>query len=267
MQSLLKAQKEAEEAKKEAEKSDPMDVDEAPKPKASSAAPKSAKKKEAASSTLVDIDGTDFTKSDAVRGYKIVNGKKTSYFHNELSEDAARLIGDIAPKKLDVKTVSSSSETAPSSGSAWNKAGTWEEKDVTSWAVENLEQKLRATAFVFPDSSPAPGAVVMCTKASVTGNASFALVRGKKRYIYELCCKLEWKFEHEDQEANGKIALPDVDGTCVIGEGYEEAEWSVDHADDATLRPLLETFVRKQGWRDVVHQAVDDWVLLFKETY
>ena len=55
--------------------------------------------------TTVHADDDDergiFSKSDQVRGYKIVNGKKTSYFHNELSEDAAKLIGDIAPKKLE----------------------------------------------------------------------------------------------------------------------------------------------------------------------
>ena len=47
------------------------------------------------------VDGEVFTKSEHVKGYKIVNGKKTSYFHNELSEEAKQLIGDIAPKKLD----------------------------------------------------------------------------------------------------------------------------------------------------------------------
>lgn len=72
----------------------------------------------------VDEDETKFTKSEHVKGYKIVNGKKTSYFHNELSEEAKALIGDIAPKKLEAAPsvpVSSSNDTKGTS--AWNKAG------------------------------------------------------------------------------------------------------------------------------------------------
>merc|ERR1712224_439602 len=48
-----------------------------------------------------DDDSNLFTKSEPVRGYKVVNGKKTSYFHNELDEKSKALIGDIAPKKIE----------------------------------------------------------------------------------------------------------------------------------------------------------------------
>jgi activator of HSP90 ATPase len=88
---------------------------------------------------------------------------------------------------------------------------------VTNWAVESLKSKLEQVQYTFPSSSPAPGAVVS-TKAqgtTVTGHASVATVRGKKRYLYELCVKLEWQFDHEDQDAHGKLNIPDVDGTCL----------------------------------------------------
>jgi len=60
-----------------------------------------------------------FTKSDAIRGYKIVNGKKTSYFHNELTEEAKNLIGDIAPKKIDAAAAQATPAPAPAGASAW----------------------------------------------------------------------------------------------------------------------------------------------------
>ena len=71
-----------------------------------------------------------FTKSDHVRGYKLrSDGTKTSYFDREISEDAKKLIGDIAPKKLDTSVSSASSPMmveingGNEGTSAWNTAG------------------------------------------------------------------------------------------------------------------------------------------------
>jgi len=212
------------------------------------------------------VDGTTFSKSEHVKGYKIVNGKKTSYFHNELTEEAKQLIGDIAPKKLEVVPDPTAASTEEGR-SAWNKAGTWEERDVTKWACEAMQSQLSQITYAFPSSSPAPGATVTTKKATVTGHASVATVRGKKRYIYELILKLEWQFEHEDVDAHGILNFPDVDGTCEVGQGYDATNWDIQHASNDSMRPLLEQFVHKQGWRNAVHDAIDDWVRLFKETY
>ncbi len=98
----------------------------------------SSKKKHTTNNTVETSANTTttnlFTKSDHVRGYKIrSDGTKTSFFDREISEDAKKLIGDIAPKKLDVGGASSSSllsssstenNNAASEGtSAWNTAG------------------------------------------------------------------------------------------------------------------------------------------------
>jgi len=215
----------------------------------------------------IDEEDTTFSKSEAFRGYKIVNGKKTSYFHNELSEEAKRLIGDIAPKKLEAIPPAPVEAIENKGTSAWNKAGTWEERDCTSWATDSLKQQLEKVVYTLPSSSPAPSGIVQTKKADVSGHASVAMVRGKKRYIYEMSAKLEWSFSHEGNDANGKIAFPDIDGTCMVGEPYEASGFDIDHSDDSQLRPVLETFVHKQGWRDQVHEAIDAWVKLFKENY
>ena len=44
------------------------------------------------------------TKTEEMRGYKVVNGKKTSYFHHEMTEEEKRLIGDITPQRIDPAT-------------------------------------------------------------------------------------------------------------------------------------------------------------------
>lgn len=94
----------------------------------SSPAPAPAAKPKSSSTTTTTTNTTKkndtddknlFTKSDAVRGYKIVNGKKTSYFHNELTEEAKNLIGDIAPKKIDAASAKPAAPTAPKGSSAW----------------------------------------------------------------------------------------------------------------------------------------------------
>jgi tetratricopeptide (TPR) repeat protein len=236
----------------------------------------------------MDVDHEDdekiFTKSDNVRGYKIVNGKKTSYFHNELSEEAKNLIGDIAPKKLEglETAMASTASNGPANGaSAWNKAGTWEEKDLTQWAKTTLQEHIEQATYVLPDSSPAPGAVVTVTKVTtIDGHASCALARGKKRYIYEFMVKLEWRLQGKNPESTsssstvgggldctGSLAFPDIDGTIELGEGYEMHQFVVDAVSDNSLRPLIERFVQRGGFHESLNNAIDDWVRRFKSEY
>lgn len=231
----------------------------------------SATKKESSNGDKMEVEeDTSFTKSEFVKGYKIVNGKKTSYFHNELSEDAKKLIGDIAPKKLEDANALASSETNvkdPNALSAWNQAGTWEEKDISQWAKDTLKSLLLATKYVLPSSSPAPNGLITITKVKAKGHASVASVRGKKRYIYEYDLTVTWKFVHDSTEASGTIQFPDVDGTCALGDGYDVSNFAISTISNQALRPVLETFVHKQGFRDLLHNTIDQWVRTIQETY
>jgi tetratricopeptide (TPR) repeat protein len=220
--------------------------------------------------TIKDTDGDDvFTKSDHVKGYKVVNGKKTSYFHRELTEEEKEIIGDIAPKRLE-SVNAPPQQQEPTDGSAWNKAGTWEERNVTAWAKETLEATLLTTSYTLPESSPAPGAVVKVSSVTkCDGHASFATVRGKKRYIYEFSISLQWEFDHDTHAVKGKMSFPDVDGTCQLGEGYDMLGYEVMDKDTPppSLKPVLDRFVKNGGLRDAIHNCLDDWVRLFRATY
>jgi Activator of Hsp90 ATPase, N-terminal/Tetratricopeptide repeat len=224
-----------------------------------------------------------FTKSDAVRGYKVVNGKKTSYFHNELSEEAKSLIGDIAPKKLDLPgsttptpmvvaaaTANGTGVAAAPTTSAWNQAGTWEEKDVSKWATEQLKQAVLQTSFALPASSPAPNALVTVSQVTkLEGHASVAVARGKTRYIYEYALTLEWQVQATENglDCRGKVSIPDIDGTIELGEGYDMADFVIEQANDETVRPLLDRFVHRGGFKEALNESIDDWVRCFKKTY
>jgi hypothetical protein len=220
----------------------------------------------------MDDEEKIFSKSDAVRGYKVVNGKKTSYFHNELSEEAKTLIGDIAPKKLEATTTPVGNAAAPKApsggGSAWNKAGTWEEKNVTKWAMESLPCQILQTTFTLPHSSPAPGALVTVSKVTkIDGHASFAMARGKKRYIYEFMVKLDWQMTGDNLECSGSLAIPDIDGTIDLGEGYDIHEFTIAAVSDPSVRPLLDRFVHRGGFHEALNESIDDWVRLFQKEY
>lgn len=217
----------------------------------------------------VAADEDGFSASDVVRGYKVVNGKKTSYFHKELSSDVAKLIGDIAPKKLetavDSGSVAGDGGTGDSTalGSAWNKAGTWEERDVTKWAVETLERRLGACQHSW-DSLRAT-----VSKCDVKGHASVAMVRGKKRYIYELEVQIDWDVRPSAEGsstplASGKLCFPEIDGTC---SGVYEATASVSSLAPPLDRTEVDRNVCKKGLRDDIHTALNGWIEQLKETY
>jgi len=223
-----------------------------------------------------DKDEYLFTKSDHVRGYKIrSDGKKTSYFDREIDEDTKKLIGDIAPKKIDQNINGASEDCTPKpsleGASAWNKAGTWEERDVTPWAKETLEAALLATEYIFPDGSPSPGAHGIVSKVTkIDGHASYATVRGKKRYIYEFGLAINWVLTLGDDHksaCHGSMTFPDIDGTVDLGDGYDMVDYHVEGSSPAGTGPLLDRFVRDGGLRDSIHKSIDDWVRLFRATY
>jgi len=223
-----------------------------------------------------DDDSKLFTKSEPIRGYKVVNGKKTSYFHNELDEKSKALIGDIAPKKIENPTTttgennSNNMSTNTPGTSVWNNAGTWEEKDVSKWAKEALTKLILQTSYTLPSSSPAPSAVATVTKVSkLEGHASVVVVRGKTRFIYEFSSKLEWQLKKDDDDLDckGTFTIPDIDGTIAIGEGYEIHDFSIDSVSNNSAKPIIDRFVHRGGFSEALNEKIDDWVRLFREEY
>jgi tetratricopeptide (TPR) repeat protein len=160
-----------------------------------------------------------------LRGYKKTSdGRTTSYFTRELPEHEKKMLGDIAPKRLDESTGTSSIEPAPlpspaaatqqtkmGTASAWNQAGTWEEKDATSWCSSHLRSKLGSTTLQ-------EGSYMAAVKSvkQLTGDASVAITGGKKRYIFDFHCKLDFEiFNVDDEEVlcSGSLSLPDICST------------------------------------------------------
>jgi activator of HSP90 ATPase len=152
-----------------------------------------------------------------------------------------------------------------------SSTGTWEERDVTPWAKESLTNALLSVEYILPPTSPSPGSHAVVSKVTkLDGHASYATVRGKKRYIYEFDLTIKWILtlgEDHSLSCHGEMTFPDIDGTIELGEGYDIVNYSVEGSSPPGTGPLLDRFVRDGGLRDAVHTAIDDWVRLFRNTY
>ncbi|KMZ61614.1 hypothetical protein ZOSMA_50G00280 [Zostera marina] len=113
------------------------------------------------------------------------------------------------PKKLSADDVSKqqASQTNPSLGSVWNKAGTWEEKNLNAWASSRIKELLTSLGRIeFSNGKADIYEVSRCT-----GDAFLVTVRNKKRfsYTYELTIRFkgEWMVQEEMKNIKGHICV------------------------------------------------------------
>ncbi|XP_026403867.1 activator of 90 kDa heat shock protein ATPase homolog 2-like [Papaver somniferum] len=145
-------------------------------------------------------------------------------------EDAAPLP---APRKLtpqDVSTLSNSN----SLGSVWNQAGTWEEKNLNSWASGRIKELMSSLGSLEFSSGKAEIAEV--TKC--VGDAFLVTVRNKKRvgYTYELTLRFkgDWLIGEEKKHFGGHLDVP---------------EFSFGEVDD------MEVEIRLNQEKDIAHEV------------
>jgi len=148
--------------------------------------PATTKPTTAPKTTDDDVDG-----GEVFRGYKINSeGRKTTFFNNELDETAKKLIGDIAPKKID-STAQVASNVANGGSSAWNSAGTYEERICTPWASQYLKEQLRSIAFKTSDDSVSVS--IQDVVLMEGGLAQVTMARGKKKSMADFTVdSLKW---------------------------------------------------------------------------
>lgn len=179
---------------------------------------------------------------EKIRGYKKTSdGRTTTFFNNELDETAKRLIGSIEPKKIDAPVVSNTVEGT----SAWNTAGTWEERTVTPWAKGRLEELLLSVQYTVNETV---GAVKVEKVSEMVGDASITSMRGKKKHPFDFAFVLEWSL---DSPANcfsgpckGKLRYPDVTPDC---DGDYDTLYEVDRNTPPQARAVLDQFVKNLG--------------------
>ncbi|GJN18961.1 hypothetical protein PR202_gb06183 [Eleusine coracana subsp. coracana] len=151
------------------------------------------------------------------------------YWVRENTGDAAPLP---VPRKLDpaAATVNGNGNgNPPPLGSVWNQAGTWEEKNLNSWANGRIKDLLGSFSMEFPTGKASIYEVSKCS-----GDAFQVTVRNKKRvgYNYELSLKFrgEWLIKEENKKLKGHLDIPEFS----FGE-IDDLEVQVRFSDDKGL--------------------------------
>ncbi len=268
---------------------------------------KEERKKNAKDDDTSDDEDEILTESElkSLRGYKKTSdGRTTSYFSREQTEEEKKLLGSIAPQKLDPSTAAVASagagaslcnsshlpqrlDSSLSSSSAWNQAGTWEERDTSEWCNTQLENFLRQSK-VTCSTSDTPTFHGSITKVKdLKGEASVAFVSGKKRYVFDYNTSLNYEISIEkpcdssdvdgnnqemtekDNEkktsvvviAKGSLHLPDISSASISDEEIEvqtmkwKKEPSESYKEDA------------MGCRKVLIEKIRENVLAFVSAF
>ncbi|KAM3577787.1 hypothetical protein VYU27_000330 [Nannochloropsis oceanica] len=204
-------------------------------------------------------------KAEAMRGYKVLeDGRKTTYFNNTLSEEARRLIGDIAPKKIEMPEGGGVGGEG-TAGSAWNYAGTFEERNMTEWATGRLQELLSEVCFSVPREGVGAGVEEggrfdVKKVTGLEGDASVTFVRGKKKYLFDFVFTLEWEIGLlGGGKAKGTLKYPDV--TPDNDDEYDTL-LEVDQLTPPEARPLINAYVKSSsaGLQQMVREKLQQFM-------
>ena len=175
-----------------------------------------------------------------MRGYKkTADGKTTSYFHTEISEEAKKLIeaqGFGKPQKLEAPAEDSD---VKGGGSKWNQAGTYEEKGMTKWLEDRLKSGLVGVKFDLPHG----GCISTTGIADLKGDCSISVSRGKRRHLMDVSFNVEYEAKVGDSQGKGKLAFSEVSTDGDDPEVKNETSSDVPPA----IREILDAFVKPAG--------------------
>lgn len=159
-------------------------------------------------------------------------GIKSSYYHfsSTPAEEAARyapqLISDPAnppstsPQPLLLSTGIAGNITAPPAsstvaaaapqavgGSRWNAAGTWEDRDISSWGHNHLKQLL-----VGFEVAEVKGKITGFER--VSGDCTIIFSRGRKKTGYDISALANFSAKVGDQAIKGSLEFPEIADSC-----------------------------------------------------
>lgn len=113
------------------------------------------------------------------------------------------------PRKLTPQDVVSDSRSPATLGSVWNKAGTWEEKNLNKWASDRIQELLTSIGSLEFNG----GCAEISEVSNCSGDAFLVTVRNKKRvgYTYELKLRIkgEWTIKEEKKKVKGHLEIPE----------------------------------------------------------
>lgn len=198
--------------------------------------------------------------TEDMRGYKILeDGRQTSFFHREYSEEALKLMGDHTPKALDaIAAQKLLDEQAKLQGaSAWNVKGTFEERDMTNWAKNRIEELVAAVSEEFQGYTFNLGKLV-----DFEGDAAVSMIRGSKRRIFDFTFSVKWTATGPS-ELEGKMFVPEFSSDQAGDSQYDvELRWEGRSKVANSLASDISRFIRGP-----LKKKLDTQLVCFSEQY
>merc|ERR1719264_1874184 len=144
----------------------------------------------------------------AAPGDTAAKAQKSGYTYWKRDIDDAHVLPDNTPQKLKEEEAAAQQQAPErrlqNAGSSWNVAGSWEEKDTSVIAREELERILTSGDFVLLDGE---GTRICVTKASITGDSQGFNIRGTPRLGFDFKVKISWEGTFEGQEVSGDLDI------------------------------------------------------------
>ena len=187
--------------------------------------------------------GSDSDDEDAgiLRGYKqTTDGRKTSYFTRELSAaDQQLLASNAGPKPIsqaapDSPGSGSGSGSSTSAASAWNTAGTFEERNLTALSHE----RLRALLGAIKCDLPGGGSAQITRVTNVSGDCIVASARGKAKLICDLSCEVSWEIAQLGSTISGNMSIVDITA---------DGDYDSSLCTTSSSSPKVATFVKSES--------------------
>lgn len=192
-------------------------------------------------------------KSLNLRGYKkTADGRVTTFFNNELDAKTKELIGNIAPKKLDATGEVITAAASNGVGSAWNAAGTYEEKILTPWATEYLRTVFATGKITIDQNKIHPvlrtvhpdilSIIVELTSVeSITGDAQVTMLRGKRKHVCDYTIVVKWNVLLTFEDTSPKVPVQ-INGLITIQDITADSEYEIDHLQVTHLNDAACTY-------------------------
>jgi len=193
----------------------------------------------------VETGDNDDESDISMRGYKTrADGKKTSYFHTDISDEAKQLIeqqGYGKPHKLEGPTEAGPAEVK-GGGSQWNQAGTYEERGMMKWVEDTFKQRLVGLKFDIPTGCG--GSISTSAIENIKGDANISCSRGKRRHLLDLSFDVQFTATVGDASGTGKIAISEV---TTVADDAPDVKIEVDGGTPAAVREVFDAFVKPAG--------------------
>eukprot|EP01025_Chloroclados_australasicus_P038024 TRINITY_DN38933_c0_g1_i1.p1 TRINITY_DN38933_c0_g1~~TRINITY_DN38933_c0_g1_i1.p1 ORF type:complete len:228 (-),score=13.91 TRINITY_DN38933_c0_g1_i1:251-853(-) len=158
-------------------------------------------------------------------------------------------------KEQEIQQLETKASSSKSGGSAWNHAGTFEERDYSSWAKDWLKQKLIETKQELDQ-----GYTLQFSKVDkCDGEAHTWFIRGSKRCGFEFQIKFQWEAYSPEskEEMKGNIEIPNV---CM--DELDELQINIEVSKGQNNPQLNQT---KSVIQASLRQIIDEFIQALKE--